>query len=75
MKTIKLSKEKRKDMISEIKNYFLEERDEDLGDLAASFILDFFIEKLSGDFYNQGINDAYVYMNERLEDTLGLQKF
>lgn len=74
-KTIKIGKEKREDMISEIKNYFYKERDEDLGDLAASLILDFFIEKLSGEFYNQGINDAYLYMNERLEDTLGLQKF
>ncbi len=74
-KTIVLTKEKREDMISEIKNYFYKEREEELGDLAASFILDFFIEKLSGEFYNQGIYDAYLYMNERLEDTLGLQKF
>lgn len=74
-KSIELTKDKREDMISEIKNYFYKERQEDLGDLAASLILDFFMEKLSGEFYNQGIYDAYLYMNERLEDTLGLQKF
>lgn len=49
MKTIKLTKEKREDMISEIQNYFYKEREEEVGDLAASLILDFFIEKLSGE--------------------------
>jgi len=43
---IKLSKEKREEMISKIKNYFLEEREEELGDLACGMILDFIIEEL-----------------------------
>lgn len=38
---IKISKETREDMISSIKNYFEKEKDEELGDLAAGFILDF----------------------------------
>ncbi|HBC92109.1 MAG TPA: DUF2164 domain-containing protein [Pelotomaculum sp.] len=60
---IKLSKEKRQYMISLIKAYFLEERDETLGDLAAGIILDFFIDKLAPEFYNQGVYDSYKYMN------------
>ena len=35
---IKLSKEKREDMINSIKEYFYTERDEELGDLASSHI-------------------------------------
>lgn len=71
---IKLTKEKRDYMISAIKEYFLKERDEELGDLASRLILDFFVEKLAGEFYNQGVFDSYQYMNDKVEDLLGIQK-
>ena len=71
---IKLTQGKKEHMISAIKSYFLNERDEQLGDLASSMILDFFIDELAVEFYNQGIYDSYVYMNERCEDLLALQK-
>lgn len=71
---LKLSKEKREQMKNEIKVYFSNERDEDLGDLGAGLILDFIIEELAPEFYNQGVFDAYQYMNDRMEDVLGLQK-
>ena len=70
-----LSKDKKDNMISEIKNYFAKERDLDLGDLAATLILDFFIEKMAQEFYNQGVEDSYKYMSGSIEDLLGIQKF
>ena len=73
--TIKLSKEKKDEMISSIKNYFLEERGEELGDLASSLILKFIIEELAPEFYNQGVYDSYKYMNDRIEDLLSIQKY
>lgn len=72
---IKINKEKRQDMISAIQTYFLTERSEELGELAASLILDFFIEKLGPEIYNQGVYDSYKYMSDRIEDLLVLQKF
>jgi uncharacterized protein (DUF2164 family) len=72
---IKLSNEKRQDMLLEIKNYFLNEREEELGDLAANLILNFIIEKLALEFYNQGVYDSYKYMNDRIEDLLSIQKY
>ncbi|ARC86651.1 MULTISPECIES: DUF2164 domain-containing protein [Clostridium] len=72
---IKLSKEKREEMISKIKNYFLEEREEELGDLACGMILDFIIEELSSEFYNQGVYDSYKFMNDRIEDLLEIQTY
>jgi uncharacterized protein (DUF2164 family) len=71
---IKLSKEKRIEMITSIKNYFENEREEQLGDLASGMILDFFIEELADEFYNQGVWDSHVYMNDRVDDLLGIQK-
>lgn len=70
----KLSKENKQYMISEIKTFFLNERDEDLGDLASELILDFIIEKLASEFYNQGVYDSYKYINDRIEDLLEIQK-
>lgn len=71
---INLSKEKKDYMISEIKTYYLKERNEEIGDLASALILDFVVEKLAPEFFNQGINEAYKYMTERLEDVFSIQK-
>lgn len=70
---IKLTKEKREDMISAIKYYFLKEREEELGDLAAGMLLDFIIKDLAPEFYNQGVYDSQKYMNDRVEDLLSIQ--
>ncbi|MTI82033.1 MAG: DUF2164 domain-containing protein [Firmicutes bacterium] len=72
---IKISNERKQDMILAIKNYFQKERDEELGDLAATLILDFFLEKLAPEIYNQGVYDSYKYLNERIEDLLEIQKY
>lgn len=70
----KLSKEKRDYMVSAIKQFFQREREEDIGDLAALMVLDFFVNELAKEFYNQGVYDSYLYLNEKLEDLLGIQK-
>ncbi|HYE12632.1 MAG TPA: DUF2164 domain-containing protein [Patescibacteria group bacterium] len=70
---IKLTKEKREDMISAIKYYYLKERDEELGDLASNMILDFILKELAPEFYNQGVYDSQRYMNDRVEDLLSIQ--
>jgi uncharacterized protein (DUF2164 family) len=71
---IKLSREKRAEMIALIKGYFENEREEEIGDLASGMMLDFFIEELATEFYNQGVWDSHIYMNDRVEDLLGIQK-
>lgn len=72
---IELTREKKEEMVSKIKTYFLNEREEELGDLAAGLILNFIVEELAQEFYNQGIYDSYKYMNERIEELLLIQKF
>ena len=65
----------REEMIKSIKSFFLDERDEDLGDLSSSLILDFIIEELAPEFYNQGIEDSYKYMNDKIEDLQAIKKY
>jgi uncharacterized protein (DUF2164 family) len=37
-------------------------------------ILEFIIEKLAPEFYNQGVYDSYKYMELKIEDILAIQK-
>ena len=71
---IELNKEKRQDMISAIKTYFLKEREEEFGDLASSLLLDFITDKLAIEFYNQGVYDSYRFMKDKTEDLLEIIK-
>lgn len=70
---IKLTKEKKLEMANAIKSYFENERDEEIGDLASNLILNFIVEELAPEFYNQGVYDAYKYVSERNEDLLSIQ--
>lgn len=71
---IELNKEKQQVMIHDIKIFFENERNEDIGDLAASIVLDFFMEKLAPEIYNQGVQDSCQYMMKKVEDLLEIQK-
>jgi uncharacterized protein (DUF2164 family) len=70
---IKISKEKKEEMRRTISDYFREERDEDLGELASGLVLDFFIEELAPYIYNQGVEDAHLYIKDKVEDLFALQ--
>jgi uncharacterized protein (DUF2164 family) len=72
--SIILTKERKAGMITEIKRYFSEEREEEIGELAAALLLDFILEKLAPEFYNQGVSDSYTYMGEATEDLLQILK-
>lgn len=71
---INIAKDTRNQLLEDLKRYFQRERDEDLGNLGAELLLDFIINDLGPHFYNQGIQDAYAYMRERIEDMLALEK-
>ena len=73
-KIISLTKEKRDEMILAIKHYFLQEREEEIGDLRAGLMLDFIREELAPEFYNQGVSDAYACMQDMIEDLLSIRK-
>lgn len=72
-KKIKLSDSNKELMRSKIVEYFANERDEDLGELASQLILDFFVDELAPSVYNQGVEDSYAYTRDKLEDLFALQ--
>ena len=68
---IKLSDVRKKEMIEEVQSYFRNEHDESIGDLKAEMFVEFFIEKLGPKIYNQAIDDANSFIQERLLDLEG----
>lgn len=71
---IDLKKEVRAILIENLKRYYWDERNEEINNLAAELMLDFIVNEIGPYIYNQAIEDSYDYMNERIEDLLGLQK-
>lgn len=65
-----VSKERRKDAIKKIVDYFTAERDEELGVIAAEEILDFFLQTIGGDIYNKALDDMRPILEQEYENML-----
>lgn len=64
--TIEISKETRKDAIESIQQYFQEEMDERIGNLAADALLDYFLEELGPIVYNKAVADVQDRLQARI---------
>ena len=54
-----------------IKRYVSENTEEEIGDLKARMLLDFFLEELGPSVYNKAIADAQRHMHDRVGDLDG----
>lgn len=68
MQPIKFSKDETKAIVDRIRDWFLDERDEDLGQIPAEMVLNFFAEEIGGYFYNRGLYDAQALVAKRTDD-------
>ncbi len=62
-----MSKEKRKAIIEKTITFFKEEREEEIGIVAAEKVLDFFLQNIGGDIYNKGIEDSKNLVKSHFE--------
>ena len=51
-----------------IQNFFYEERNEELGIIAAGNIYDFFLNNFGDIIYNKALDEAKVWFTKRIED-------
>ncbi len=58
-------------MVTAIQRYFQENLDEELGELGAQLLLEFFIRELGAPVYNQAIRDAHDFIQDKLVDLAG----
>lgn len=62
-----LSEEKRRATVNEIIDFFLTDREQEIGIIAAEDLLDFFLESVGTELYNKGVEDAVDFLGERFE--------
>ncbi|HEY5546373.1 MAG TPA: DUF2164 domain-containing protein [Gemmatimonadaceae bacterium] len=65
---VALSEDARKHAIASIRRFFQEELDQDVGDLKASLVLDYFLTEVGASVYNTAIADAKAFFTERAAD-------
>jgi uncharacterized protein (DUF2164 family) len=72
-----LTDDARKLAIASIRRHFKEELDQDVGDLKATLLLDFFLAELGPTVYNMAVADAAAFLAERTEDlgAMALEEF
>lgn len=71
---IKLGPEAEKEMLRATKEFFLNERDEELSDFQAAVLLDFMVRQIGPYFYNQAVAEAQALMTKKVEELYGLEK-
>jgi len=72
-KRLELTKDEREQLVVAVKDFFLNEQDQEIGDLAVILFIDFMVKKLGPAFYNRGIQDAGRFITDKLEDLAGLE--
>ena len=65
---MKLEKEQVKEIIPSIKRYVAEEFGEEIGNLKAELLLDYFMREIAPYAYHRGVQDAEDYFRARLEN-------
>jgi uncharacterized protein (DUF2164 family) len=66
--SVQLSDDARKLAVASIRRYVEEELGQEVGDLKASFVLDFFLAELGPVVYNKALADAQTFFAERTAD-------
>ncbi|MDB4260521.1 DUF2164 domain-containing protein [Porticoccaceae bacterium] len=54
-------------IVGKVKLYFREELDQDIAQFDAEFLLDFFSEEVGAYYYNRGLSDAKLILEQKLE--------
>ncbi len=67
MSEIKFSNEEKDALVHKVKNYFMEELKQEIGQFDAEFLLDFFSRELGSYYYNRGLYDARAIFESKLE--------
>lgn len=64
--TLKIPKEQKQQIIDRVQQYFRDERDEEISELAADLLLDFITKQIRPWIYNQAVDDAQALVSQRM---------
>ena len=68
---VKLDDARREGLVSRLQGFYQQEFDEEVSDFRAEQVLDFFLEALGPQVYNQAVQDARGFMLRTLDDIDG----
>ena len=68
---VQLSEERRADLATAIQRFFAAEFDDELSEFQAARLIEFFVRHLGPPVYNQAVQDARAFLQEKLEDLDG----
>ena len=68
MSKIEFSREEKEIITRQIRRYFDNELDQEIGQFDAEFLLDFFSKKIGPFYYNKGLSDARDVLESKLEN-------
>jgi len=68
---IELTKEEIADVIPSLRRYFREELEQEISEMRAKFLLNYFLKEVAPFAYNKGVKDAESYFRGRVEDLSG----
>lgn len=70
MAKITFDDDKKTLLTSKVKTYFDAELGQDIGEFEAEFLIDFFIDEIGKELYNQGVKDAQALLSKKVDDIL-----
>jgi len=65
---IELTKQEIEAIIPSLRKYFKEELEQELSEMRAKFLLDYFLKEIAPLAYNKGVKDAELYFRAKIED-------
>ena len=68
MSEVDISREDKERIVQQVKTYFSDELDQDIGGFEAEFLIEFFSKEIGPYFYNQGLSDAQVLFTQKAEE-------
>ncbi len=68
MKKLTFTKQEKTLIIQRIQDYFADELDQDIGQIPAEMLLNFFTEQFGNYYYNRGLNDAHGAFMGKMDD-------
>lgn len=68
MSDIKFTKDETDRIVGNIKKYFYDELDQEIGGFEAEFLMDFFAREIGPVFYNRGLSDARAIFSAKADE-------
>lgn len=65
---IELTKQQSQEAVASLRRYFDQELEQELSEMRAKFLLEYFLKEIAPLAYNQGVKDAESYFRTNIED-------